>query len=44
MTNKLFLLNQRTPAKAPLRRPNATDHVYDQISPNLLPLLTARYV
>ena len=44
MNRKLFLLNQRTPAKAPARKPNATDHVYDQISPNLLPLLSARYV
>ena len=44
MTEKLNLLKQRNQGKKPLRRPNATDHVYDQISPNLLPLVTARYV
>ncbi|MEM7225495.1 MAG: hypothetical protein AAF495_21135 [Pseudomonadota bacterium] len=44
MTQKLFLLKQRNVAKSAKRGPNVTDHVYDQISPNLLPLLTARYV
>ena len=40
MTEKLRLLNQRNKTVTPTYRMTA----YDQISPNLLPLLSTRYV
>ena len=43
-TTQKTLLNQRNETKAPARDLKATDRVYDQISPNLLPLVSARYV
>ena len=38
------LVGKKSKAIRPLRRPAVTDHVYDQISPNLLPLVSQRYV
>ena len=38
------LLNQRNSGKGTARGLKTTDRVYDQISPNLLPLMNARYV
>ena len=38
------LLAQRNGAKAKARGLKATDRVYDQIDPNLLPLVNTRYI
>ena len=38
------LHKQRNKGRKARRRPKLTEHAYDQISPNLLPLVNTRYV